>query len=137
MAEVVGYSVEDNSDIEKSVIDAAKKHFNNGDYASALKLYLGLLKTSASARLYFDVGLCYYKKNDYDKAIEYLSQAVNLDINNSTAYSYLGNCYFRKLDAKSAVISGLLFGSTDNTVLITCTSFLKFSSNIGLIGLSI
>ena len=70
MAEVVGYSVEDNSDIEKSVIDAAKKHFSNGSYDSALKLYLGLLKTSASARLYFDVGLCYYKKNDYDKAIE-------------------------------------------------------------------
>ena len=103
MAEVVGYSVEDNSDIEKSVIDAAKKHFSNGSYDSALKLYLGLLKTSASARLYFDVGLCYYKKNDYDKAIEYLSQAVNLDINNSAAYSYLGNCYFRKLDAKSAI----------------------------------
>ena len=42
-----------------------------------------------------------------------------------------------KLEANKAVISGELFGSTDKIVLITCTSFLKFSSNIGLIGLSI
>lgn len=103
MVDVVGYSVEDNSDIEKSVIDAARKHFKDGNYDSAIKLYLGLLKTSASARLYFDVGLCYYKKSDYDTAIEYLTMAGNLDIRNSSAYSYLGNCYFRKLDAKNAI----------------------------------
>ena len=42
-----------------------------------------------------------------------------------------------KDEPNKAVISGVLFGSTDNTVLITWTSFLKFSSNIGLIGLSI
>lgn len=103
MVDVVGYSVEDNSDIEKSVIDAARKHFKDGNYDFAIKLYLGLLKTSASARLYFDVGLCYYKKSDYDSAIEYLTMAGNLDIRNSSAYSYLGNCYFRKLDAKNAI----------------------------------
>ena len=44
MVDVVGYSVEDNSDIEKSVINAAKKHFKDGNYDSAIKLYLGLLK---------------------------------------------------------------------------------------------
>lgn len=103
MVDVVGYSVEDNSDIEQSVIDAARKHFKDGNYDSAIKLYLGLLKTSASARLYFDVGLCYYKKSDYDTAIEYLTMASNLDIRNSSAYSYMGNCYFRKLDAKNAI----------------------------------
>mgnify|MGYP004608976251 CR=1 FL=1 len=103
MIDVVGYSVEDNSDIEKSVVDAAKKHFKDGNYDSAIKLYLGLLKTSASARLYFDVGLCYYKKSDYDSAIEYLTMAANLDVRNSFAYSYLGNCYFKKLDAKNAI----------------------------------
>lgn len=103
MEDVVGYSVEDNSDIEKSVIDAAKKHFSGGDYDSAIKLYLGLLKTSASTKLYFDVGLCYYKKHDFDTAIEYLTLATNLDIRNSSAFSYLGNCYFRKLDAQNAI----------------------------------
>ena len=36
-----------------------------------------------------------------------------------------------------AVNSGLLSVSTDNTVLTTCTSFLKSSGNIGLIGRSI
>ena len=103
MMETIGYSVEDNSDIEKSVLDAAKKHFSNADYDSAIKLYLGLLKTSASSKLYLEVGLCYYKKNEFDIAIEYLIHATTMDNKNATAFSYLGNCYFRKLDANKAI----------------------------------
>ena len=103
MVEVVGYRVEDNADIEESIINAARKHYKDGNYDSAIRLYLGLLKTSASSRLYMDVGLCYYKKNDYDTAIEYLTQAATLDIRNSVAFSYLGNCYFRKQDANNAI----------------------------------
>ena len=40
-------------------------------------------------------------------------------------------------DPNIAAISGELSWSTDKTVLITWTSFLKFSSNIGRIGRSI
>ena len=103
MEDVVGYSVEDNADIETSIINAAKKHFKEGNYDAALKLYLGLLKTSASSKLYLDVGICFYKKGDFNSAIEYLTQSSQLDINNSLAFSYLGNCYFRKLDANKAI----------------------------------
>ena len=103
MIDVVGYSVEDNSDIESSIENAAKKHFKEGNYDAALKLYLGLLKTSASSKLYLDVGICFYKKGDFNLAIEYLTQSSQLDINNSLAFSYLGNCYFRKLDASKAI----------------------------------
>lgn len=105
MVDVVGYSVEDNADIETSIINAAKKHFKEGNYNAALKLYLGLLKTSASSKLYLDVGICFYKKGDFDSAIEYLNQSSQLDITNSLAFSYLGNCYFRKLDANKAIES--------------------------------
>src|SRR5574344_1173289 len=98
-----GYRVEDNSDIETSVISAAKKHYTDGNYDLAIKLYLGLLTTSASSKLYLDVGLCYYKKNDFDSAIEHLLRAVTLDDSNSVAYSYLGNCYFRKLNANKSI----------------------------------
>lgn len=103
MVDVVGYSVEDNADIETSIINAAKKHFKEGNYDAALKLYLGLLKTSASSKLYLDVGICFYKKADFDSAIEYLNLSSQLDITNSLAFSYLGNCYFRKLDANKAI----------------------------------
>lgn len=103
MVDVVGYRVEDNSDIEESVINAARKHFKDGNYDSAIRLYLGLLKTSASSKLYLDVGLCYYKKGDFDTAIEYLTHATTLDFRNSIAFSYIGNCYFRKLDAQNAI----------------------------------
>ncbi len=98
-----GYRVEDNSDIENAVINAAKKHYNDGNYDLAIKLYLGLLNTGATTKLYLDVGLCYYKKKEYNSAIEYLSRSITLDNKNSLAYSYIGNCYFRKLDANKAI----------------------------------
>jgi len=98
-----GYRVEDNSDIENAVINAAKKHYNDGNYDLAIKLYLGLLNTSASSKLYMDVGLCYYKKKDFVSALEYLTRATTLDNKNSVAYSYIGNCHFRKLDANKAI----------------------------------
>ena len=43
----------------------------------------------------------------------------------------------QRLVPNKAAISGELSGSTDNTVLTTCISWRKASSNIGLIGLSI
>lgn len=103
MENVVGYSVEDNSDIEESTVNAAKKHYKEGRYDMAARLYLGLLNTGASSRLYLDVGLCYYKMNNLDSAIDYLNRAITLDTRNSIAYSYIGNCYFRKLDAQKAI----------------------------------
>lgn len=103
MEDVVGYRVEDNSDIEVSIINAAKKHYKDGKFDMAIKLYSSLLKTSATSKLYFDVGLCYYKLNSFDYAIDNLKKSISLDINNSVAYSYIGNCYFRKLDANKAI----------------------------------
>ena len=108
MENVVGYSVEDNSDIEESTINAAKKHYKDGNYDMAVRLYLGLLKTSASSRLYLDVGLCYYKMGNLDTAIDYLKRATILDTRNSVAYSYIGNCYFKKLDANNAIENWML-----------------------------
>lgn len=108
MIDVVGYSVEDNSDIEESTINAAKKHYKDGNYDMAIRLYLGLLNTGASSRLYLDIGLCYYKLNKLDTAIDYLTRATTLDTRNSVAYSYLGNCYFKKLDANSAIENWIL-----------------------------
>lgn len=103
MEDLVGYRVEDNSDIEESIVNAAKKHYKDGKYDMAIQLYSGLLKMGASSKLYLDTGLCYYKKGDFTSAIDYLSHAISLDTSNSIAYSYLGNCYFRKLDAQKAI----------------------------------
>lgn len=105
MEDLVGYRVEDNSDIEESIVNAARKHYKDGKYDMAIKLYLGLLNTGASSKLYMDVGLCYYKMGNFDSAIDYLTKAVSLDTNNSIAYSYIGNCYFRKLDAQNSIES--------------------------------
>ena len=47
------YYVQDNSDIENKTLEAAKNHYKNGKYSEALKLYLSLLNTSISFKLYY------------------------------------------------------------------------------------
>ena len=60
-----GYYIVDNSDIENQRFDAAKNHYLKGDYSAALKLYLSMLNTSISYKLYYEIGRCYYKLNDF------------------------------------------------------------------------
>ena len=59
------YYIVDNSDIETQKLEAAKNHYSKGDYSSALKLYLDMLNTSMSYKLYYEIGRCYYKLNDF------------------------------------------------------------------------
>ena len=46
------YYIQDNSDLETKTLEAAKVHYNNGKYNEALRLYLGMLNTRISYRLY-------------------------------------------------------------------------------------
>ena len=97
------YRVEDDFNMEQSVVVAAKEHYNNGNFDMAIKLYKGLLNTNASSKLYLELGLCYYQTKQYDLALEYFTNSTNLDPQNAIAYSYIGNCFFKKLDANNAI----------------------------------
>ena len=57
------YRVEDDFNMEQSVVVAAKEHYNNGNFDMAIKLYKGLLNTNASSKLYLELGLYYYQTN--------------------------------------------------------------------------
>ena len=65
MSGTVRYSVEDSYNADETILEAARKHYKDGKYSDAIKLYLSLLKTSANSELYFDIGLCYYKKDSF------------------------------------------------------------------------
>ena len=73
------YYIQDNSDLETKTLEAAKVHYNNGKYNEALKLYLGMLNTSISYKLYYEIGRCYYKLNDFLPAEEYFKKSIALE----------------------------------------------------------
>ena len=97
------YYIIDNSDIENKKLEAAKNHYSKGDYSSALKLYLTMLNTSISYKLYYEIGRCYYKLNDLLAAEEYFKKSIGLESLKNQSYLYLGNIYYKREDIKNAI----------------------------------
>lgn len=55
------------------------------------------------AIVHYNQGYDYYKKGEYDKAIEELENSLKFDPNNENAYYGLGNCYYRKQMYEKAI----------------------------------
>ena len=97
------YYVVDNSNIEDKKLEAARNHYMNGDYKAALNLYLSLINTSISYKLYHRIGKCYYKMGDFIQAEEYFQKSINLEKGDNPSYIYLGNICYKKEDIKQAI----------------------------------
>ena len=97
------YYTVDNSDIENQKLEAAKNHYAKGDYKSALRLYLDMLNTSISYKLYYEIGRCYYKLDDMLPAEEYFKKSVALENLKNPSYLLLGNIFYKKEDLKNAI----------------------------------
>ena len=97
------FYVQDNSDLEEKTLDAAKKLSQDGKYAEALKLYQGMLNTSISHRLYYEIGKCYYKLNDFLAAEDNFKKSISLEEFKNASYLYIGNIYYKKADSKNAI----------------------------------
>lgn len=97
------YHVQDNSDVEGSVMAAVQKHYAKRDYGEALKLLLGISNTNASADLYINIGNCYFKLERNNEAFEYWSKAIDLDPKNAAAYSNMGNLYYKTGQTEKAI----------------------------------
>ena len=97
------YYIVDNSDIENQRLEAAKSHYRKGDYSAALKLYLTMLNTSISYKLYYEIGRCYYKLKDFLPAEEYFKKSIGLESLKNPSYLYLGNLYYKREDLKNAI----------------------------------
>lgn len=99
------YYIADNSDMESKKLEAAKNHYKTGDYAAAIKLYMSLINTNISYKLYHRIGKCYYKMGDMDQAVEFFKKSVGLEKSNNPSYLYLGNIFYKKEDIKNAILN--------------------------------
>lgn len=97
------YYIQDNSDIESKTLEAAKNHYNGGRYSDALKLYLSMINLSFSYKLYYEIGRCYYKLNDFLPAEEYFKKSIALESFKNPSYLYLGNICYKRTDLKNAI----------------------------------
>ncbi len=130
------YYIVDNSDIENQRLEAAKKHYLDGDYMAALRLYLSMLNTSISYKLYYDIGRCYYKLNDLLPAEEYFKKSIGLEQLKNPSYLYLGNIFYKREDLKNAIenwVSAYAYKPDDEAVCLNlATSYfskgMKFQS---------
>lgn len=100
---VSDYYVQDNSDIEEKKLEAAKGLYQMGNYSGALKLYLDMVNVSYSYKLYYEIGRCYYKLNDFDKAEINFLRSVGLESIKNPSYIFLGNIYFKKQEITKAI----------------------------------
>ena len=97
------FYIQDNSNPEEKTLEAAKKLYQDGKYAEALKLYQGMLNASLSYKLYYEIGRCYYKMNDFLPSEEYFKKSLSLEGFKNPSYLYLGNIYYKRADIKNAI----------------------------------
>lgn len=97
------YYVADNSDMENKKLEAAKNHYSTGNYSAALQLYLSMLNSSMSYKLYHRIGKCYYKMNDLKLAEEYFERSTKLEPQNNPSFYYLGVICYKRTDIRGAI----------------------------------
>lgn len=122
---VTDYYIQDNSDIEDKKLEAAKGLYLAGNYAGALKLYLDMVNTSYSYKLYYEIGRCYYKLNDIEKAESYFSQSVSLEEYKNPSYVFLGNIAFKRQETVKAIeywITSYSYKPDDESVCLNLAS---------------
>ena len=83
------YYIADNSDMENKKLEAARNHYMSGDYQAALKLYLSLVNTNISYKLYHRIAKCYYKMGDIKNAEENFQKSISMERNENPSYIYL------------------------------------------------
>ena len=82
--------IDDDADFEEGVIS-----LSNGEYSLALEKLLGLCsKYKESGNIFYLAGLAYKSLGDYENAIDYFYEAIDLDFQDVNVYNELGICLF-------------------------------------------
>lgn len=97
------YYIQDNSEIEEKKLEAAKGLYASGNFSGALKLYLDMVNTSYSYKLYYEIGRCYYKLNDLDNAELNFTRSVSLEQYKNPSYTFLGNIFHKRQNIEKAI----------------------------------
>lgn len=99
----IEYHVQDNSDIEGSVVSAAKKCYSQGNYNEALRLLIDASHKEASSDIFVDIGNCYYMLNEHKEALDSWNKAIGLDKKNHRPYANIGNMYYKNGQIEKAI----------------------------------
>lgn len=82
--------IDDDADFEEGVVS-----LSNGEYSQALEKLLGLCsKYKEWGNVFYLTGLAYKGLGDYENAIDYFYEAINLDFQDVNVYNELGICLF-------------------------------------------
>lgn len=100
---IAEYNLQDNRDVEGSVMSAAMKQYEQKKYREALKLFSDALTTNASSDMYLNIGNCHYMLNEQQQAFSSWNKAIDLDPKNSKAHANLGNLYYKNEDIEKAI----------------------------------
>ena len=89
------------------------------DYESALNTYNAVVSSinEKNYKAYYGLGHVYYKKKNYKKGIEYLSEAVKINAKYGKAHDILGSCQHEErkfADAEISLKNAVKYG-TSNT----------------------
>lgn len=87
---------------QKNVIRSASKYIKAEKYVDALSL-LKDADISNNKNALYERGLAYYYTNDYTKAIEDMTAAYNLGVENSKVYLYVGKALHGQHEFRKAV----------------------------------
>ena len=80
----------------------AKKWFTDGDYAKAKPAFAKLIKSNPkNGSLNYWYGVCLNETGEHEKALPYLRQAIERDVEN--AYRYIGDYYMQDGDYDLAI----------------------------------
>lgn len=126
------YYIKDNADVENQKLEAAKGLYQAGDYKGALKLYLDMVNSSYSYKLYYEIGRCYYKLDDIENALLNFNHSINLEDYKNPSYNFLGNIFYKKQDLTNAIenwITAYSFRPDDESVCLNL-AMSYFSKNM-------
>lgn len=115
------YYILDHSEMEDRKLEAARGLYQKGDYSAALRLYLDMVNTSYSYKLYYEIGRCYYKLNNFDHAEANFLRSIYLESRKNPSHLFLGNIYFKKNNTEKAIenwITSFSFKPDDENVCL-------------------
>ncbi len=82
-----------------SLVQAAQRQFDSGDYAAAIStLQSAVSQNSSDADAYFWLARSYFEMHDFDSAIAQGEKAVAIDGKRSVYHQWLGRAYGEKAD---------------------------------------
>ena len=113
--------------LSKEVI-AAEEQYNNGNYNGALGYYREELARAPTAKIFANMGDCYFNMNRFSDAVRFYEKALSLDKTYINAYYNLGGSYLMLNQVEKAGVvwrAGLAIQPGNTSLREAITKYIK------------